>query len=131
MSDAESDSEDNMLVDDEQKIPINNEKVRSGKQECTTAKLQGLMSAEVILAIPDLSPPIAWFAEQSMIQHLKALSPMHVLNKSATFGLGRLPVDFDKNKTKYTLTLVRGVNRLTRFNAYPHINETVKNSESI
>jgi len=102
-----------------------NKDVISGKRECNTAKLQGLMNPEVILAIPHLSPCVAWTSELAIIEHIKALAPLRILNKSATFGLGRLPRDFDKNNTRYTLTLVRGINRDTRFNAYPQIGEAV------
>jgi len=102
-----------------------NADITSGNRECKTAKLQGLMNPEVVLAIPHLSACVAWTSELSMIEYIKALAPLRILNKSATFGLGRLPKNFQKNKTKYTLTLVRGINRDSRFNAYPQISEAV------
>lgn len=102
--------------------------VRSGNTEIQTAKIQGLMNPEVIAVYPDIPVCQAWTIEQKFIKHLITTSPLQTINKSSAFGLGRLPRPFSTD-LKYTITLLRGINRNTRYNAYIPVTNAVESAE--
>jgi len=86
------------------------------------------MSGEAVYVNPDMPVCLAWTAEQMLIKYFRNINPLQTLNKKSTFGLGRLPDEAFSEDFRYTLTLVRGVNRNTRYNAYPLVTDAVKNA---
>ncbi len=74
--------------------PSNNaelrQKTETGQTEIINAKQRGLISGKVVCTVNNLTACEAWSLESALILRAKQRFSQYVLNKSATFGLGKL-----------------------------------------
>ncbi len=75
------------------------EKTETGQTEIINAKQRGLISGKVVCTVNNLTACEAWSLESALILRAKQRFSQYILNKSATFGLGKLCNEFQKDST--------------------------------